>query len=328
MSKTLIAAASLALVGCAGTRAEQALSTLELAAPANTVAAPLELAAAEAQEPTPISTLGQAANGHDEDHDWAQRLVDPVTAPFLFETPVIHSSVQPVFMRHEFPGASILGGGNLRGYALQLRLAVTDRLAFIAIKDGRIDFNPGAFPDDTGYTDIGGGFKYMIHEDVDAGEIVTVGLTYENTTGDGSVLQGNGDGGWRPFVSAGWDDGDTNAIATVGAYLPVDGNAESQILDYHLQFSWELNDVFVPLVEINGLHYMNGGRTTPGDQEGVDYANLGTVGVENNDIITGAVGFRWRFDDNIDFGFAYEDTLTAREDIFGNRVTADMIWRF
>lgn len=259
--------------------------------------------------------------------EWSRRLVDPVTAPFLWESPVVASNVQPVFLRHEFPGTSILGGGNLRGYALQLRYAITERLAFIAIKDGRIDFNP-AGPDSTGWADVGGGFKYVVHDDPENGELVTVGFTYEAASGSRDVFQGNGEGVWHPFVSAGWDDGETTALASVGAYLPVDGDAEASFVDYHLQLAWPMDEVFVPLVEVNGIHYTNNGRALPVNQDGVDYGSIGAANVDGNDIITGALGFRWRWSESTDFGMAYGDTLTAREDIFGSRLTVDMIHRF
>ena len=331
MGKFLTIGASMLLAGCATRTVDSALMSLSVdpvpAQETTTVAEPSrEQSATSTGESANVMT-GQA-NGEAKHAPWEQRLIDPVTAPFLFETPVIHSTVQPVFLRHEFPGTSILGGGNLRGYAVQLRYALNDDLAFIAIKDGRIDYNPGGASDATGWGDLSGGLKYKVYEDLDAGEIVSVGFTYEATQGSRQVLQGNGEGGWHPFVSAGWDDGENNAIASIGAYLPVDGDAESQYINYHLHYSWEIDEVFVPLVEINGLHYTNNGRALPVNQEGVDYANIGANNVEGNDIITGAVGFRWRFSENIDFGLAYEDTLTAREDVFGNRVTADMIWRY
>ncbi|GJM23049.1 MAG: hypothetical protein DHS20C15_29640 [Planctomycetota bacterium] len=261
------------------------------------------------------------------DANWSERLIDPVTAPFLWESPVVHSSVQPVFLRHEFPGTSILGGGNLRGYALQLRYAINERLAFIATKDGYIDFNPGG-PDSSGWGDVAGGLKYVVHEDEDAGELVSVGFTYEGASGSRDVFQGNGEGVWHPFVSAGWDNGDSNALAGVGAYLPVDGDAEASFIDYHLQFSWELDDGLVPLVEVNGIHYTNNARALPVNQDGVDYGSVGAANVAGNDIITGALGLRWRWSQSTDFGVAFEDTLTAREDIFGARLTMDMIHRF
>lgn len=77
---------------------------------------------------------------------WNQRLVEPVSAPVSFESPIIQTDVNPFFAYHTFPNGSIFGGGNLQLYAVQLRLALTERLAFIATKH---------VPDEEGWADLG-----------------------------------------------------------------------------------------------------------------------------------------------------------------------------
>lgn len=260
--------------------------------------------------------------------DWAQRLADPVTDPYLFESPVIESSLRPVVARHDFPDSSIFGGGHLDLFALQLRWAVNDRLAVIATKDGWVELEPGTGGDSDGLTDIAGGVKYAFVDDPQAGVLVTGGLVFEGSNGDSDVLQGNGDGAWRPFVSAGWDQGPQNLIATVGAFLPMDGHAESQYLDWHLHWSYEADEHWLPLLEVNGLHYTNNGTALPVNFEAVDYGNLGAADVEGNDVITGAIGSRYRIDRNSDLGLAWEQPLTTRKDIFESRITLDYVLRF
>lgn len=263
-----------------------------------------------------------------EEHDWNRRLIDPVTQPYWFESPIISSQVRPIHIRHDFPGSSVVGGGKLRAYALQLRYAVTPRLALIAVKDGHIDFEPGGLPHDSGNTDIAGGFKFMVFEDPDSGQLVTVGLVYECDNGDTEVFQGNGSGVWRPFVTGGWDLGAVNLTTLVGANLARDGKAESDSVDYHLHVSYEATPGFWPLIEINGVHYTDDGEAFPTHQELLDYGNLGSTMVEDHDVITGAAGFRWRLSETLDFGFAWEWPLSTREDIFEDRVTLDLIKRF
>ncbi len=262
---------------------------------------------------------------------WTDRFQDPVSAPITFESPVVHTSVRPIFLHHEFHETGLLDGGYLRGVAVQARYAVTDRLAVIAVKDGRFKLDTGGkspIPDGTGYADIGGGVKYVVHEDPDSGSLYTVGLIYEGTNGDRSVLQGNGEGMWRPFVSGAWNVDTYNVVATVGANLPVSGGDEPQTLDWHLHFSPDTEDDFVPLIEVNGIHYMNEGRNLPVNFEGVDYASLGSTMVKGHDVITGAVGFRYAVTEMGKLGFAYEHPLTSREDIFDDRYTVDWMQRF
>lgn len=259
---------------------------------------------------------------------WAERFIEPVSAPFLFESPVVQTSLQAVHLRHDFPRSSVFGGGGLDGYALQARVALTERLAFIAVKDGRVDFHPHTVPDAHGDLDIGGGLKYVVHEDPEAGTIVAVGLVYEGTNGDAEVFQGNGDGIWRPFVSAGWDLGRWNLLGAVGYANPVDDDDESTSFDYHLHVDYEATERFRPLLEINGITYTQDGATLPVSFEGVDYGNLGATSVEGNDVFTGALGFRYRLSDRASFGAAYESTIGGREDIFEDRVTLDLVTRF
>ena len=76
----------------------------------------------------------------------------------------------------------------------------------------------------------------------------------------------------------------------------------------------------------------------PIDQEGFDFFNLGARYAGGNDVVTMAVGGRIRPWDHIewlagrvgsvDFGAAYEFPLTHEGDIFGGRLTADVVIRF
>jgi len=259
---------------------------------------------------------------------WTRRLIDPVSAPLTFESPLIHSSTTAVFLHHELPETSIFKGGHLTGAALQLRWAVTDRFAVIATKDGRFELHPGAGPDESGYADLAGGVKYALVDDPQAGRLITLGCTYEATQGDRDIFQGNGNGLWRPFVSAGLAGERVNTLLSLGASLPVSGDAESASWDYHAQWSPAGATEFVPLFELNGIHYQNNGRALAADFEGVDYANLGSNDVAGNDVITGALGCRWRVTSRADIGFAYERPLTERKDIFADRYTLDWVHRF
>ena len=265
----------------------------------------------------------------DSDESWSQRLIAPVTAPYFFESPVIETNAQLKWLRHEFPKSSIFDGGYANIIALQLRYAVTDRFAIIATQDGWVDMNPKAGSDTHGYNDIGLGFKYALLDDKENGTIVTAGLTYIGHSGDRDVLAGTGGGAYHPFVSAGWDLETCNIIAGIGSYLPVNGDKNSQFVDWHLHASWDDGeDPFIPLVEVNGLHYTNNGRTLPVNFEAVDYNNLGSANVDGNDLITGAAGFRYRINKWTDFGMAFEAPITSRKDIFDKRVTLDLVRRF
>lgn len=264
---------------------------------------------------TPRSTKG----------GWTDRLMDPLTAPTLFESPVIATNLRPIAAYHTLPDDSIFAGGDVQILALQARWALTDRLALIATKDGYVEINPDTGADESGMADIAAGLKFALVEAEKAGILVTPGVTYEFASGDEEVFQGNGDGMVRPFVSAGWDLGRFNLLGNVGYDMPLDGDAESTRFTWHGHADFQVFDNLFPLVEINGLTYTDDGAVLPADFEGVDFFNLGSNDVSGNTLVTGAVGLRWRIG-NSAVGAAYEAPLTSREDLFGWRVTLDWVF--
>ena len=127
-AKSLLSIASLGFVGCAAPAALDVNQASIAAAPA---LAPTTAPIAGATAPT----LAPAAEAEDglfsvrwADNHWKGRLTEPVTAPYWFESPMIHTSLRPVLIRHNFPSDSIFGAGELDVIALQARLAVTERL--------------------------------------------------------------------------------------------------------------------------------------------------------------------------------------------------------
>lgn len=72
---------------------------------------------------------------------------------------------------------------------------------------------------------------------------------------------------------------------------------------------------------------MSGGNTAL-PVEGLDLANLGSNVVDGNDIVTGAIGVKYKPSPNTEIGFAYEVPLTDRRDILKDRYTIDWIFRY
>ena len=75
--------------------------------------------------------------------DWLDQTISPVTNPIFFEDPAIRTEIRPLFMHHRIDRDFATGAGEVNLYALQLRYAVTGRLAINATKDGFIDLNLG-----------------------------------------------------------------------------------------------------------------------------------------------------------------------------------------
>ena len=262
------------------------------------------------------------------DRTWTGRLIEPVSSGTTFESPVIDSNIEAHAVRQNFPSDSVFAGGGFNLYALQARVAVTERLALIATKDGYIDLDPDALPDESGTADIAGGIKYAAYIDDEQGIIITPGLIIETKSGDTDVFQGNGDGLIRPFVSAGWDLGPTKVLGEFAYNQPLDDDAEATSIDYHLHVSHEVHKDLFPMVEINGITYTSNGTAFPANFEGGDLINLGATNVAGNTVITGALGAAYRIGDRWQAGIVYEWPLTSREDLLDDRIWASLLWRF
>ena len=283
--------------------------------------------------------------------------VAPMSMPYLFEDPYITTGLNLVGIYHNFPSDSVFEGGEAGVLALQARLAITDRLAFIATKDGLTVLDPdnSLLKDPTGFMDVTVGFKYAAIADREAGLIVTPSLRYEIPVGTDNLLQGRGKGVVIPAVSVGWGPGNVHVIASLGSQIAVDGDKDSSSLFYniHLNQAFESDwipgaDFIVPFIELSGTTWVDsgdgsstidldgGGRvplraaqdllygngvTADRRFEGADVANLGSSGMAGEDLITMAWGIRVPFRNGISTGFAYERALSQRKDIFEQRAT-------
>ncbi|HRH99089.1 MAG TPA: hypothetical protein PLB55_24320 [Prosthecobacter sp.] len=104
--------------------------------------------------------------------DWRVNTISPVTNPIFFEDPVIRSEIRPIFAYHTIDNGFITGGGHATLYALQIRYALTDRLALIATQDGHLDVDSPVLNVD-GWMDLAAGFKYALINDLEHQFILT-----------------------------------------------------------------------------------------------------------------------------------------------------------
>ena len=266
----------------------------------------------------------------------------PMSMPYLFEDPFITTEAQAVGIWHDTPNKSVFQGGEAGVIALQLRLAITEDLAFIATRDGLTFLRPdnAILPDDEDMMDVTVGFKYAL---IRSGNwIVTPSLRYEIPLGAKRLFQGQGDGVLIPAASAAWSTGDFHVIGSLGAQVPFDGDQDSTSIFYNLHLDYALGEHFSPFIEVGGMHWTNAGNGSQtvhstvgrvplsaaqallgtGGFEGYDVANLGSGGVEGNDIVTMAWGARFPIDSKLSLGLAYERAISDRKDIFKQRVTA------
>ncbi len=252
--------------------------------------------------------------------------VAPVSAPYYHEDSFNTSDIRAFFLYHDFPKSSALDGGSAKVYAVQVRLALTEQLQFLAVKDGYTDLDSGLLQDD-GWNDIAAGLKWNFLQDFENQLHAAVGFTYEIGVGDDQVFGEDDELRLFASIDKGFDRLHTgltaNLILPVGSEDPL---GDSTSLMIHARADYYLNEYFSPTVNLNGYFTLDEGDNTPLNFNGVDVANLG--GGKSEDVITAAVGGEFRFIDDLGLRAAYEFPLTDNDDLFGYRWTLSAVYSF
>lgn len=254
---------------------------------------------------------------------------EPLGQPLYFESPFNDTGIRALYLRHNFSDNSTLQGGNVTVYALQARLALTERLGFIATKDGYSEFESGLIQDE-GWNDIAFGFKYVLLADREDAFVLTPGIRYQARNGDRGILQGRVDE-FSPFVSVAKGFDNLHFIANATLRLPLDGDDGNTVGHWDLHLDYSLNPgqqaVFAPLLEVHGVHYLDDGALAL-NVGGLDYTNLGSQ-PDASFVAWAGIGFRLEIVQKYELGLCYEFALTDKdEDIMKDRITFDFHVRF
>ncbi len=260
--------------------------------------------------------------------DWTDQAIAPVVNPIFFESPLIQNEVRPIFAYHRLDKAFLGADVDVRVYAVQLRYAVNDRLALIATKDGYIEIEPKGGPTVHGFADLAAGLKYAVYKNDEQQAVVTPGFTVTVPTGNKKVFQGTGSGEFNPFISAekGWDK--FHATANVGGVIPFDFDKSTANLHSSLMLDYYTCQWFIPFASVNTFTTLSEAQAVPFTSEGFDLINFGSSNAGGRTQVAVGVGFRSRLLANLDLGFGYERGVAPSHDIFKDRFTVDLIWRF
>ncbi len=258
-----------------------------------------------------------------------ENFYEPIGQPIYFESPFNYSGLRFLFLHHEFADNCQLAGGDLNIVALQARVALTERLGFIATKDGYSWLNAGALPNDNGWNSIAAGVKYAFFVDRENDFVATAGVRYQMRAGEAKVLQSTTDE-VSPFLSVAKGFNDFHLIGDVTYRLPCDNGQGNQIFQWDLHADYDLSNVglkgVAPVVEIHGLHYLKDADQLGLSVGGLDYANLGSADVSGSSVIWAGVGARVKFTPHLSSGATYEFALTNHNaDIMDQRITFDFM---
>jgi hypothetical protein len=272
--------------------------------------------------------------------DWLVNTISPVANPIYFEDPKVDTEIRPVFLEHRLPetyhfaGGTAPLGGDVKVFAVQARLKLTDRLALIATKDGYIESTPDhTLPHTYGWGDIGVGAKYVAIDDPEHAFILTPGLTLDIPIGSTSVFQGHGAGFWNLFAATekGWDQ--LHVTGNLGFFLPNNTAQQTFEAHYSAQVDYYVSPYFIPFISGNAYTVLNEANNkllgaVNLNTEFNDLSDFGSSKAAGTTQFVPGIGFRSRLWKNVDIGFAYEYGLTHPQGIFKDRFTTDLIWRF
>ncbi|MCF8719317.1 hypothetical protein [Nitrospina gracilis] len=262
--------------------------------------------------------------------------VPPVSNPLFNETPYITTELRPIWIRQGVPGtvAGLPVDGTIDVIALQARVALTERLGFIATKDGyaNLDFD-NTLTDDEGFVNIAFGFKYaLINRPEDEG-ILTIGIEYEAPSGNliegttGTRLQGGRSKGFLDFFVTGAKRfGKLGLQSNIGLNQAMDTDVDTSLFHAGAHADFEIHQRFFPFVEGNVYTVVNDANRTPPVLSTVEGADLVNLGASNaGTVATVAGGFRYHLLEHILLGWSYEVPMSGREDLFNWRSTLDMV---
>lgn len=256
-----------------------------------------------------------------------EHFYEPVGQPLYFESPFNTSGLRFLYLYHSFSDDSQLAGGDLNVAALQVRVALTERLGFIATKDGYSWLSAGALPEEDGWNQLAAGIKYVIYADHENDLVITPGVRLMLVTGEDKVLQSDTEE-VSPFISIAKGWGRFHTIGNITLRVPFDSDDGNTVLHWDLHADYEIAPEtlpgFAPLVEFHGVHYLTDGDRLPLSVGGLDYTNLGSSDVAGSAVVWMGVGARWKLNPHMSIGAVYEFCLTdPDDDIMDRRVTAD-----
>jgi len=251
--------------------------------------------------------------------------ISPITNPVYFEDPRALTEIRPIYVHHRVPTAA--GGGNIDVVAAQIRAAFNENVSLIAVKDGYLtSTNPLI---DDGWADVSLGLKFTLLRDPEEQKILSAGLVFQLPVGSTRSLQGRGNGEFDIFASYGTQVGDNwHWISTTGFRLPSDPGDNSSVWYWSNHLDVQVTDRIYLLSELNWYHWMSSGAGGIPGVEGVDFFNFGSTNVAGNNVATLAFGTKYKPSGNLEIGLAYEFPITERKDVFEDRLTVDVIFRY
>lgn len=255
-----------------------------------------------------------------------QKTVRPISAPYFHEDSFVTTDLRAWYISHELGEIK----GSLDVVALQVRVALTESIQFVAYKDGYSNFKDTAIDGlvSEGWNDIGVGLKWAFIRDWEKQFHMAAGIGYEFGVGDDQALQDTDE--YRFWLSANKGFGKLHFGATANWIIAEDTEdkllGNSDLITVHFHTDYYLTEWFSPILELN-FYFVQDEGDIGVPFSGVDAVSLG--GGEKEDTITGALGFELRpLGETLNLRAAYETQLNSENSLFGYRWTFSTVYEF
>ncbi len=273
------------------------------------------------------------------DHEF-DSFISPVSNPIYFEDPRALTELRPMFIfQHTRDNNPVFKGGDNYFALLQGRLALTDSVSLVVNKFGWTWIDPkGGVPGidpGNGFSELHLGPKFTFLRSEVSGTVAALGLNFEVATGSSKVAQDTGNLSLSPYFSVAqnfWRSsfGSFNFMNTTGYSLSIDSKRTDFLYaSFHLDYHFQQWPKIYPLIELNLTRYVMNGSARPGDFEGSNLFNFGSMAVAGHSDVTMAVGFRYKFSEAIQLGLAGEFSIIGgHRHMEGYRIGGDLIFRY
>jgi hypothetical protein len=264
----------------------------------------------------------------------------PVTNPFLFEDPRSLTEFKPIFMFQSTPLSNItFHGGDIEYAGIQGRVAITEQWSIVMSELGSVWMEPhqtfNGFHSHEGLSELRIGPKYTFFRCENSGTVAAAGLNFDIPIGSKDVFQDTGTLSLEPYISVAQNFGRSsygsfNVMNTTGYSVAVD-NQRTDFLFTSLHLDYDVVNAhkYYPFIEMSDFYITAAGKALPDiGFEGRDLFNFGAQGTSGNNTFTTAVGLRYKYNEHLQAGAAYEFPIGGHRDLLDYRLTFDIILRY
>jgi hypothetical protein len=300
------------------------------------------LSAAENASPTPLMPADlrdevafdyetvqnrQTRRLFESDHEF-DGFVQPFSNPIQFKDPRCMTEARGLFIAAWSDPNMPLGDTTAQIYALQARVALTERFEAFAAKDGIVRFSPGIGASQTGLANLAVGGKYAVYRDPETQTIASAVVQFEAPTGYANIFQNQGSGLLATYFVVGQEfEGNTHAIVQFGQNMAMNRLDSGYFLtSAHIDKRFGR---FVPFYEANWFYYNQNGQFLPSlGIEGGGLLNLGAGQVMGLSYVTNAVGFWYDLSSWQQLGLGYEFQVSQPVMLFNNFAMCQYVLRY